>query len=59
MSGIEVAGIALAVFPVLVDGLNHVVSGIETIKRWVSVVGFLSLPPLIYSLKAIDEFPAI
>ena len=34
MSGIEVAGIALAVFPVLVDGLNRVVAGIETIKRW-------------------------
>ena len=34
MSGIEVAGIALAVFPILVDGLNHVVAGIDTIKRW-------------------------
>lgn len=34
MSGIEVAGIALALFPILVDGLNRVVSGIETIKRW-------------------------
>ena len=34
MSGIEVAGIALAVFPILVDGLNHVIEGIQTIKRW-------------------------
>lgn len=34
MSGFEVAGLALAVFPVLVDGLDRVVSGIETIKRW-------------------------
>ena len=34
MSGIEVAGIALAVFPILVNGLNHVVAGIETIKHW-------------------------
>ena len=34
MSGIEVAGIALAVFPILISGLNHVVAGIETAKRW-------------------------
>ncbi|KAI4124006.1 MAG: hypothetical protein LQ338_005030 [Usnochroma carphineum] len=34
MSGIEVAGIALAVFPILVNGLHHMVAGIETIKRW-------------------------
>lgn len=34
MSGIEIAGIALAVFPILVNGLNHVVAGIDTIKRW-------------------------
>ncbi|KAL8752171.1 MAG: hypothetical protein Q9184_005820 [Pyrenodesmia sp. 2 TL-2023] len=34
MSGIEVAGIALAVFPVLVGGLNQMVAGIENIKRW-------------------------
>ena len=34
MSGIEVIGIALAVFPILVNGLNHVVLGIQTIKRW-------------------------
>lgn len=34
MSGIEVAGIALAVFPILINGLNHVVAGIETVKRW-------------------------
>ena len=34
MSGIEVAGFALAVFPVLVNGLNQLIAGIETIKRW-------------------------
>ena len=34
MSGIEVAGIALAVFPILVQSLDQVVSGIETIRRW-------------------------
>lgn len=34
MSGLEVAGIALAVFPVLVNGVNHIVEGIETIHRW-------------------------
>ena len=34
MSGIEVAGLALAVFPILVNGLNHLVAGIDTIHRW-------------------------
>lgn len=34
MSGFEVASLALAVFPILVDGLNKMVVGIETIKRW-------------------------
>ncbi|KAL8829825.1 MAG: hypothetical protein Q9170_006005 [Blastenia crenularia] len=34
MSGFEVAGVVLAVFPILIDGLNHVVDGIETAKRW-------------------------
>ncbi|KAL8869006.1 MAG: hypothetical protein Q9174_004596 [Haloplaca sp. 1 TL-2023] len=34
MSGIEVAGIALAAFPILINGLNHVIAGIETIRRW-------------------------
>ncbi|KAL8733473.1 MAG: hypothetical protein Q9166_002099 [cf. Caloplaca sp. 2 TL-2023] len=34
MSGLEVAGVVLAVFPILVNGLNHVVDGIETAKRW-------------------------
>lgn len=34
MSGIEVIGITLAVFPILVNGLNNVTSGVETIKRW-------------------------
>lgn len=34
MSGIEVAGIALAVFPILVDGLVRFLDGVETIKHW-------------------------
>lgn len=34
MSGIEVAGIALAVFPILVGGVKLMVAGIENIKRW-------------------------
>lgn len=34
MSGIEIAGLSLAVFPVLVNGLNQLVAGIETIHRW-------------------------
>ncbi|KAL8790017.1 MAG: hypothetical protein Q9195_006566 [Heterodermia aff. obscurata] len=34
MSGIEVAGIALAVFPIILNGISHFVEGIETIKRW-------------------------
>ena len=32
MSGIEVAGIALAVFPILVDGLVRFIDGVQTIK---------------------------
>ena len=34
MSGIEVAGIALAVFPVLVNGVTCFVDGVQTIRRW-------------------------
>ena len=34
MSGIEVAGIALAVFPIILDGISHFVEGIETVRRW-------------------------
>ena len=34
MSGFEVAGIALAVFPILVDGMARFVDGVQTIKRW-------------------------
>lgn len=34
MSGFEVAGIALAVFPILVDGLVRFVDGVQTIKDW-------------------------
>ena len=34
MSGFEIAGIALAVFPIAVDGLEHFVNGIQTIKDW-------------------------
>lgn len=34
MSGIEIAGIALAVFPVLVSGLSRFAEGARTIKYW-------------------------
>ncbi|KAL9028035.1 MAG: hypothetical protein Q9196_003529, partial [Gyalolechia fulgens] len=34
MSGFEVAGVVLGAFPVLISGLNHVVDGIQTAKRW-------------------------
>ena len=34
MSGFEIAGIALAVFPIVVDGLEHFVQGLQTIKDW-------------------------
>lgn len=34
MSGIEAAGLALAVFPILIGGLGQMAEGIETIKRW-------------------------
>lgn len=34
MSGFEVAGIALAVFPILVDGMERFVTGVQTIKYW-------------------------
>ena len=34
MSGLEVAGVALAAFPILINGLLHIVDGIETAKRW-------------------------
>ena len=34
MSGFEAAGIALAVFPILVDGMVHFMDGVQTIKQW-------------------------
>lgn len=34
MSGFEVAGIALAVFPILVDGMTRFIDGVQTIKYW-------------------------
>ncbi|KAL8866139.1 MAG: hypothetical protein Q9174_006475 [Haloplaca sp. 1 TL-2023] len=34
MSGIEAASLALAVFPVLVNGINQMAAGIATIRRW-------------------------
>ena len=34
MSGLEVAGIALAVFPILVNGMTRFVDGVQTIKYW-------------------------
>lgn len=34
MSGLEVAGIALAIFPILASALVRSVDGIQTIKNW-------------------------
>ena len=34
MSGFEVAGITLALFPILVDGMVRFVDGVHTIKYW-------------------------
>ena len=34
MSGIEIAGLVLAVFPVVVSGLKAYAEGIETVKTW-------------------------
>ncbi|KAI4257359.1 MAG: hypothetical protein L6R42_005727 [Xanthoria sp. 1 TBL-2021] len=34
MSGIEVAGIALAVFTIVVNGLGRMTEGIQTMKHW-------------------------
>ncbi|KAK4694593.1 hypothetical protein P7C71_g3016, partial [Lecanoromycetidae sp. Uapishka_2] len=34
MSGIEAAGLVLAVFPLVVSGLQHFTEGVETIKSW-------------------------
>lgn len=34
MSGIEAAGLVLAVFPIVVSGLQHFTEGVETIKSW-------------------------
>ena len=35
-TGIEVAGLTLAIFPVLVDGLKHFKEGVETVRSWQS-----------------------
>ena len=34
MSGIEAAGLVLAVFPIVVSGLHHFTDSLETIKSW-------------------------
>ncbi|KAL8966515.1 MAG: hypothetical protein Q9183_003340 [Haloplaca sp. 2 TL-2023] len=34
MSGLEAAGLALAVFPVVVTGINQMATGIQTIREW-------------------------
>lgn len=34
MSGIEVAGIALAIFPIVVNGVSSFAKGARTIKYW-------------------------
>lgn len=34
MSGVEAAGLVLAVFPIVVSGLKHFTEGVETVKSW-------------------------
>ncbi len=34
VTGIEIAGLALATFPIAVDGLRRMVEGVETIRYW-------------------------
>ncbi|KAK2762795.1 hypothetical protein FQN54_000970 [Arachnomyces sp. PD_36] len=34
MSGIETAGLVLAIFPLIVKGLSHFAEGVETVKVW-------------------------
>ena len=34
MSGFEIAGLVLAVFPIVVKGLSQFTEGVETIKSW-------------------------
>lgn len=34
MSGAEVAGLALAVFPIVVDGMRQFTEALETVRRW-------------------------
>ena len=34
MSGIEIAGIALAVFTIAINGISHFAEGVKTIKYW-------------------------
>lgn len=34
VTGVEVAGLALATFPLVVSGLSHYVEGLETIRSW-------------------------
>ena len=33
-TGIEITGLVLAAFPLLISGLEHYAGGVETIKRW-------------------------
>ncbi|KAL8847619.1 MAG: hypothetical protein Q9221_007349 [Calogaya cf. arnoldii] len=33
-TGIEIAGLALAAFPIVIDGLSHFVEGVRIIKTW-------------------------
>ena len=34
VSGVETAGLVLAAFPIIVDGLNRWAKGVETMRRW-------------------------
>ena len=39
LTGIEIAGITLALFPLIISALEHYESGFETIKEWVRFRG--------------------
>ena len=39
LSGIEIAGTALAIFPLIISALEHYANGFQTIKEWVRFRG--------------------
>ena len=34
LTGVEAAGLVLAVFPLVLDGLSHWLAGVDKVKRW-------------------------